>query len=463
MAAVHKKFNIIVKTDCNFGISKNGVIPWLNDPVENDTQYFKKITTEKSTILIMGKNTYGSLPQTFNKMNRKIVVVSSTITSANIILEIDFVCSTLNDALKWCNSEDEDVIFVCGGSMLYSEAFYHPLCGRIYYKKSNNHYECDNFFRDFEFINKYYTIYKEMKRINTVVWVEELYYERKYDEEKYLFLMKRILDSPIRSNRTGVNTHSLFAEQIRYSLDGMVLPLITSKKMSFNLIYSELLWFIRGDTNIDFLKQHNNHIWDGNTSREFLDSQSLSHFKEGELGAGYGWNWRNFGGELGESVKSGIDQLKLVINSIKNEPFSRRHVITAWNPGQLSQVALPPCHLMMMFYVSGKYELSCHVIMRSNDMFLGHPFNIASYGLLTHMIAYLCGMKAKELVITMNDCHIYESHRAKVEEQLNRTCYGFPSINFKRDDIESIDDFGMDDIEVVNYYCEKPLVAKMVV
>ncbi len=489
------KFSIIVKCDLKNGISKNGEIPWL-DTEHNDLKYFKQVTCEKKSILIMGKNTFNKLPSKFNKHNRQIVVISSSIKNEfelNNHELVNNIFNSLNDALIHCNvtSNKDYKIFVCGGTRLYNEAFYHQLCGGIYLSIINDNYGCDNYFNALNNIGKYYRCVKT-DRYNR-------YYERIYEEEKYLFLMNNILKSPLKNNRTNDETYSKFAEQLRYSLtndnNDLILPLVTSKKVSFSLIYSELLWFISGSTNINWLKSQNNHIWDANTSREFLDSQSLHHFDEGQLGAGYGFQWRNFGDDLRLlasdccecnniyddpdecKCRRGVDQLSNVINSIKNEPFSRRHVITAWNPTQLSKVALPPCHLMIMFYVenpSSQYinesqesknnllELSCHVIMRSNDMFLGHPFNVGSYALLTHMIAHINNMKAKELVITMNDCHIYKSHSDKVKEQLLRECYGYPFIKFNRN-ISKIDDFKMDDINLTNYYCKDALKAKMIV
>jgi thymidylate synthase len=284
-------------------------------------------------------------------------------------------------------------------------------------------------------------------------------------EQEYLKLLKDVVETGIQKpDRTGTGVFSKFAQQLRYPLTNekgeKVLPLLTTKRVSFKLVYSELLWILSGETNIDFLKKHNNHIWDGNTSKDFLNKRGLD-YEEGELGPGYGWQWRNFNGEY-PNGKKGVDQIKWVIENIKNDPFSRRHVVSAWNPYQLDEVALPPCHHMFMFFVTPNKELNCHLIMRSNDMFLGHPFNVASYATLTHMIAHLTGLKANELVITMNDCHVYQNHVDQVEEQCKRDSYEYPTLKILGDP-KDIDDFDMDSVKVVGYKSHPYIKAPMAV
>ena len=310
---------------------------------------------------------------------------------------------------------------------------------------------------------------KKIKPRHSEALLDEELPFRNESELSYLKLLESVLTTGNhRNDRTGTGTISKFATQLRYPLENGTLPLLTTKTVPFRLVYSELLWFLKGSTNIDYLLEHNNHIWDGNSTREFLDKQGLVDYREGELGPCYGHQWMNFGGEYIKEkdrfkvvhkngkkyvkvrkCKKGVNQIEKVIESIKNNPTSRRHVVSAWNPSQLSEIALPPCHLLFMFYVEGD-SLSCHLIMRSNDMFLGHPFNVASYATLTHMIAHLTGLHAKELVITMNDCHIYKNHVDQVKTQLKRHPLQYPKLVFNRDHT-SISEFDMNSFTVDGY------------
>lgn len=464
-----QKFDIIVKMDSEYGISKDGAIPW-RDTSHNDLKLFKSITTAQKSVLIMGRNTYSDFVNNNTIGSERVIRLDSQRTIIVVGGELTF-----NEALNKAHSLSTDSgalkIFVCGGSRLYNEAIAHPLCGGIYYNIIQIDYKCDN---NFTLFPKFKHLFNDKLKFyessisgfddrNYLTYAQRIY----PDEEMYLKLMNELLLQPLRDNRTGVRTHSLFAKQLKYNLlsngGDMILPLTTTKKVSFNLIYSELLWFIRGDTDTTFLHKHNNKIWDANTSREFLDAHNLTHFKEGELGKGYGYQWRKFGGKC--------DQLNEVINNIRKDPYSRRHIISAWNPCDLNEVALPPCHLMFMFMCEpptadthdSRGFLNCHLIMRSNDMFLGHPFNVGSYALLTHMIANLVGMKAKELVITMNDCHLYETHDECVKLQSSNQMYGYPHISFNNEKrINTIDDYGIDDIKLINYYSNPPIKAKMI-
>lgn len=226
-----------------------------------------------------------------------------------------------------------------------------------------------------------------------------------------------------------IYTRSVFGVMSRYALR-QGFPLVTTKKMGLKGFVTELLWFIRGGTNIKYLHDHGCHIWD-----EWADAN-------GNLGPVYGSQWRSFGGR-------GIDQLAVCIEGIKKDPFSRRHVVTAWNPLDLDDMALPPCHTMFQFYVSGR-ELSCQLYQRSCDLFLGAPFNIASYSLLTHMVAQVCGLLPGEFIHTIGDAHIYSNHFQQVTEQLTRPSYLLPELVLDKS-IKTIDDFRHDHIKIVGY------------
>lgn len=274
------------------------------------------------------------------------------------------------------------------------------------------------------------------------------------EEMQYLDTIRRIIDTgDKRVDRTGVGTLSIFGTQMRYSLRDNVLPLLTTKRVFFRGVAEELLWFIRGSTNAKDLQEKNIHIWDGNSTREFLDASGFIDREEGDLGPVYGFQWRHFGAKYktchDDYTGEGIDQLSEVINRIKNNPTDRRIIMSAWNPIDIPQMALPPCHCLAQFYVANG-ELSCQLYQRSADMGLGIPFNIASYALLTHMIAHVAGLKAGEFVHTTGDTHVYLNHVEPLQEQLQRVPKRFPTLHFKRN-VQSIDDFQFEDFEVRDY------------
>ena len=246
---------------------------------------------------------------------------------------------------------------------------------------------------------------------------------------QYLDLLADIKDTGVdRKDRTGVGTRAVFGRQMRFDLS-QGFPLMTTKKVYWKGVAYELFWFLKGDTNIKYLQDHNVHIWD-----EWADS-------EGNLGPVYGASWRNFGGQ--------VDQISQVVDSIKNNPDSRRHIVCAWNPIALPQMALPPCHCLFQFFVA-EGKLSCQLYQRSCDVFLGLPFNIASYSLLTHMIASVAGLEVGEFVWTGGDTHIYHNHFEQIETQLARTPRPLPQLKIKNPK-ESIFDYDFEDFEIVGY------------
>lgn len=273
-----------------------------------------------------------------------------------------------------------------------------------------------------------------------------------------------------RPDRTGTGTRSVFGYQTRYDLrEGF--PLLTTKKMYLRPIAEELLWFIKGDTNIKYLVDRNVKIWNewpyedfkksedfnGETLEEFVEKiKNDDDFakKHGNLGPVYGAQWRNFNNE-------GTDQLMKLIDSLKNNPFSRRHIISAWNPSQVDEMALPPCHTLMQFYVSSdKKYLSCQLYQRSADTFLGVPFNIASYALLTCMLAQVCGYEPKEFIHTIGDAHIYKDHFDVVKTQIEREPLPLPRLVLNKD-IDNLFDFKIEDIKLEGYQSHGPLKGKV--
>lgn len=289
--------------------------------------------------------------------------------------------------------------------------------------------------------------------------------------KQYLDMCRYILEhGEDRPDRTGTGTRSVFGYQTRYDLrEGF--PLLTTKKMYLRPIAEELLWFIKGDTNIKYLVDRNVKIWNewpyedfkksedfnGETLEEFVEKiKNDDDFakKHGNLGPVYGAQWRNFNNE-------GTDQLMKLIDSLKNNPFSRRHIISAWNPSQVDEMALPPCHTLMQFYVSSdKKYLSCQLYQRSADTFLGVPFNIASYALLTCMLAQVCGYEPKEFIHTIGDAHIYRNHFDVVKTQIEREPLPLPRLVLNKD-IDNLFDFKIEDIKLEGYQSHGPLKGKV--
>ncbi|CAM3319023.1 thymidylate synthase [Brevibacillus invocatus] len=250
---------------------------------------------------------------------------------------------------------------------------------------------------------------------------------------QYLDLCQRILDEGVKKeDRTGTGTISVFGHQMRFDLsEGF--PLITTKKLHTKSIFHELLWFLSGDTNIGYLQENGVRIWN-----EWAD-------ENGDLGPVYGKQWRSFAGRDGKTV----DQIKWVVEEIKRNPDSRRLIVSAWNPAELDEMALPPCHLLFQFYVANG-KLSCQLYQRSADTFLGVPFNIASYALLTQMMAHVTGLEPGEFVHTLGDAHLYLNHVEQVKLQLTREPKPLPKLKLNPE-VTSIFDFTFDDIEVVDY------------
>lgn len=292
-----------------------------------------------------------------------------------------------------------------------------------------------------------------------------------HPEKVYLDALKNILENgEERPDRTGVGTIGIFGLQMRFDLtEGF--PAITTKKLAWKACVSELLWFIEGSGDEYRLREilHGERytdkktIWTDNATAPYWVEQRLQRHP-GDLGRVYGVQWRRWRKPLiriNKVVLQNHDQLIELINGIKEDPYSRRHIITAWNPGELELMALPPCHMMSQFYVSNG-KLSCQMYQRSADMFLGVPFNIASYALFTHMIAQVCNLEVGDLIITIGDAHIYKNHTEQVKEQLKRKPLPLPTLKLNPE-IEVITEFEMTDIELVDYKSHEAIKAPMAV
>ena len=272
--------------------------------------------------------------------------------------------------------------------------------------------------------------------------------------KQYLDALRCILEKGVdRKNRTGISTRAVFGMQLRFNMkDGF--PAVTTKKLAFNTMKAELLWFIKAGDDVKELQKMDCHIWDANANADYWKPKARF---EGDLGRIYGVQWRKWRNPEGKE----IDQLAEAIRLIKEEPDSRRIIVNAWNPGELDQMALPPCHMFFQFFVVNN-KLSLQMYQRSCDMFLGVPFNIASYSLLLHMVAQVTRLQPHEFIHTLGDTHIYHNHFNQVKEQLSRKPLPLPQLKLNPN-IKNIDEFKMEDIELVNYQHHPQIKAPMAV
>jgi len=291
-------------------------------------------------------------------------------------------------------------------------------------------------------------------------------------EYQYIDLIKKIInDGNCEEGRNG-KTKSLFGHSMRFSLQNNKIPILTTKKTAWKTCLKELLWFIRGETDNKLLQDQGVHIWDGNSTKEFMESRGLSHYPEGILGNLYGFQWRYFNANYNyntgkpipdENGNTGVDQLQEIIDALKDpkQRTSRRLIMTAWNPCQLNQMALPPCHIFCQFNVHDGNKLSCALYQRSCDLALGTPFNIASYSFLTHLLAKHCGLEAYEFIYFCGNAHIYEDHIEPIKAIFDRTPFDFPTIeiaNIK----QNINDYIVSDFIISNYQSHDVIKMSMV-
>lgn len=287
-----------------------------------------------------------------------------------------------------------------------------------------------------------------------------------HEEHQYIQLIRHINENGTWEDGRNGRTKSVFGNMMRFSLKDGKIPILTTKKTAWKTCLKELLWFIRGKTNNNILKEQGVHIWDANAAPSYLASRGLGHYSDGELGPIYGHQWRHFNVKwIGDQDYSGegIDQLQNIIDALKDptQCSSRRLIMTAWNPCQLDEMALPPCHVMCQFNVHDGNKLSCALYQRSCDFFLGIPINIASYSLLTHLIAKHCGLEAYEFIHFMGNVHLYENAIDAAKLQITREPYPFPTVSIKQTR-ENISDYQVNDFELHNYQHHEQIKVKMV-
>jgi len=453
---------IIAAMDSSRGIGFKNKLPWT---LQKEMIYFKSITQDN--IIIMGRKTFESV----GVLPKRINVVLTSNPSQFIGKDI-YTFSNLEESLKYFKERCPDKkIYIIGGSQIYKEAL--KFSDMILITFINKKYECDVYFPYFEndfVVDHTYTINSSDTHQNQTVNYQFLKYTKKniHPEYQYINLIHDILSNGIeRKDRTGTGTISLFGRRMEFDLR-KGFPLLTTKKMFTKGIFIELFWFLKGSTNNKDLLEQNVHIWDANCTKEFLEKQNLN-YEENELGPIYGFQWRHFGADYSKPLEEnnlGVDQISNLINNIKNDPWSRRHILSAWNVSDIKKMAIPPCHVLCQFYVTGKEGgkeggrkenseqtplfLDCQLYQRSGDVGLGVPFNIASYALLTHLIAHCCDLTPRFFIHTLGDAHIYTNHVEQLNTQLGRVPFDFPKlkINTSEKDIFQIK---YENLEILNY------------
>ena len=463
-------FNIILACDDNYGIGKNNSLPWN---FKKDMEYFKGITSSnislKKTIVIMGRNTMESLPKK-HLPNRINIVVSNTLDKKENVN----ICNTFQKALDTAykmNGKYSNFIWVIGGAQIYQEAFNHRDLNEVHYtfieSTTRNEFNCDTFINfpwTIDEMNLKKSIHIMTEDVNTKTGkTHHLYFNiikpKKNAENQYLNLMSEILcEGEKRSTRNSI-TYSLFSKELTFDVSKS-FPLLTTKRMFWKGIVEELLFFIRGDTNTLTLEEKGIKIWKGNTNRKFLDSLNLN-YDEGCMGPMYGYQWRYFNKPF-NSNSGGIDQLSNLINEIKKNPSSRRLLLTDFNPSQVNEGVLYPCHsLILQFYVR-ECNLSVKMYQRSADVFLGLPFNIASTSLLLYIIAKLTNLKPHMVTISLGDCHIYQDHILQCKEQLSRKTFLLPKLNIPDfNKLKEVENSKFTDYKPIDYNYHPSIKATM--
>lgn len=452
-------FEVIVACDEKNGIGKNGVIPWK---CIEDLNLFRKLTL--NSVLIMGRKTVEKLPLL---AGRKILCLtrnpSTVLSNGNNI-----VCfSTAEEALSFYEKHYNHLkLFIAGGERIYSLFLttHFENISKIHFSRINGVYECDTVLGCLDF--KKFVVETEVDFKN---FQYRMLIPFSNGERQYIALMNKVLnEGETRICRNG-ETKSLFCEKLVFDLkDGF--PLLTTKKMFLKGIIEELLFFLKGQTDTKILENKNVNIWKGNTDRTFLDSMGMKSRKEGMMGPMYGYQWRNFNAPYDENTgipspgNKGFDQLQYVVNTLKTDPFSRRILMTTYNPSQVFQGVLFPCHsIVNQFYVNTKNELEMSCYNRSQDLFLGTPFNIASSALLFLIIGKLSGLQPRKMHLILGDVHLYKEHFDNARIQISRFLYSFPKIEISNfNSVSDLNNLSFENFILSNYLCHESLKSKMI-
>ena len=476
-----KGYSIVVS------VNNNNVIGYNNQLLiesKEDLRRFYQVTSlsknDHPNVVIMGYKTWLSIPESKKPLKNRLNIVLTKKLSFNQSSENVIFFSDLQKTFQWLSENETGEVFVIGGASIYEQCLrdYNEYFEKLYLTRFDNDYPASNITQLFPMNS-----IQNMKCIQTFPKVtDECYHlgmqteielnfdvyarsdSRNKGEQQYLDLLSKVLNDGVLTESRNSKVLTTFGERMEFDLsDGF--PLLTTKKMGYKTILRELLWFIKGSTSNHELQEKNVHIWDQNSSREFLDSRGLS-YEEGDLGPVYGFQWRHFGAKYdtchSDYTDLGTDQLKNVIDQIKNDPTSRRIILSAWNPCDLDKMALPPCHIMCQFNVCvSKKTLNCQLYQRSGDMFLGVPFNIASYSFLTHIIAKITGLTPGKFIHILGDTHIYEDHVKAVKSQIIRVPDKFPRLTIS-DELTDIDSIKEEYFKITDYKSYPKITAPMI-
>lgn len=456
----------IVAVSKDYGIStRDSNIPWH---IPADLEHFKKHTI--NNVVIMGSNTFFSIPETHRPLpNRLNVIITNnphdekfkdyhSHENLSIYTFQEFMESM--EAIDHL-SQQKTKYYVIGGESIYN--LFKPYITHIYLTHvMYNDYSSvfDKFF--FKIPSKYNIIqysdlytYKQYS-FRFIDYVREECLHSSPDHI-YLRLCNEVLkQGQTRIDRTGTGTLSIFGEQMKFDISQNI-PILTTKRIPWKSCIEELLWFLKGNTDSKDLDRKGVKIWNGNSSREFLDQRGLNHLEDGDCGANYSFQWRHFGASYidcnTDYYNQGTDQIAYIENLLKHEPTSRRIFLSSWNPCDIDKTVLPPCHVSCQFYVDNNKGLSCHLYQRSCDMFLGVPWNILSYSVLTHILALRNGLSPKQLIVSTGDTHIYLNHVEQVKTQLVRKPLAYPRLILKSCiQQKQIEDILVDDFELIGYF-----------
>lgn len=458
----------IVAVGKNLGISTVYDIPWK---IKEDMKFFREKTEDN--IVIMGWNTFLSL-QMKPLPNRMNIVLTTKHFAPNndnpnlVICNIDYCMKLLSsNSIRYSKK-----IFVIGGEQVYK--LFLPYITKIHLTEVHHeeNYEFTKFFpkitENFK-ITEFSDIHtcKEYPKIKYrfITYTKDTNTKNKFDDE-YLKMCRSVLENgEEREDRTGTGTYSMFGGQMRFDISKYI-PVLTTKRIPWKSCIEELLWFLRGDTDSNILSEKGVNIWKANSSRNFLDNVGLDHLDEGDCGANYSFQWRHFGASYsnkdGDYTDKGIDQIKYIEDLLKTDRTSRRIFLSAWNPCDLKNTVLPPCHVSAQFYVNSKDELSCHLYQRSCDMFLGVPWNILSYSILTYLLAIRNGYKPGCLIHSTGDTHIYKDHLEQMKLQMEKTPLSAPILKIS-DSVKHKDwkEISINDFELIGYFPHSKIHAKM--
>jgi dihydrofolate reductase/thymidylate synthase len=443
---------LIIAMDENGGIGYQGRLPWH---IKEELKLFKEKTIGRT--LVMGRKTVETLP---SLPGREIICVSRHPELYNNTDWKNNPIAVVSQIYSLADIYENPMI--AGGAEIYRMSFeVHNFIQKVHLSVMKGTYECDTYFnKDWlnDFVIEEMTEYDEFTHYTMI--------HTSFGERQYLDLLQNIMTrGSVRMGRNG-NTMSIFKNDMSFDLRNG-FPLLTTKKMFLRGILEELLFFMRGNTDSKILEEKNVNIWRGNSDRKFLDSLGMTERREGVLGPCYGYQWRYFNAMYDEKeakpLEKGVDQLANIIEMIRNDPYSRRIMLTAFNPAQIDQCVLPPCHsVFVQFYVQDDF-LDMYAVNRSSDVFLGLPFNIASYAMFLSIIAKITQKQPRHLHITLGDTHIYANHEKQVQEQLKRLPFKFPTLTIP--EIHSLDDIPnlkTEDFSVQNYQSHSSIKAKMV-